>query len=100
MIKNSKDDIAVIFNEFQNQIIYLGIESLKTVQKQTIEIFNCESFNPDKNCKVVGDYRQQWYIFLSIVFIFNLFLVIYKCKREFKSDSEFKNIKRLNVFDM
>jgi hypothetical protein len=100
MIENSKDDIAVIFNEYKNETIYLGIEPLKTVQKQTIEIFNCESFNPDKNCKVVGDYRQQWYIFLAIIFVFNLFLVIYKCKREFKSDSEFKNIKRLNVFDM
>ena len=100
MITNIKDDIAVIFNEFQNETIYLGIEPLNTVQKQTIEIFNCESFNPDKNCKLVGDYRQQWYLFIAIIFLFSLFLVIYKCKREFNSDSEFKNKKRLNVFDM
>ena len=100
MIKNIKDDIAIIFNEFKNETIYLGIESLNTLQKQTIEIFNCESFNPDKNCKFVGDYKHQWYIFLAIIFLFSLFLVIYKCKKEFNSDSEFKNKKRLNVFDM
>jgi hypothetical protein len=98
--KSSKDDIVVIFKDGSYNTIYLGIEPLNTIQKQQIEIFNCESFNPDKFCKKVGDYRQQWYLFFAIIFVFSLFLVIYKCKREFNSDSEFKNKKRLNVFDM
>lgn len=100
LIEKNEDNIIVIFNEHKDDTIYLGIEPINTLQKQIFEIFSCESFNPNLNCKFVGDYRHQWYLLFAIIFIFCLFLVIYKCKKEFNSDSDFKNKKRLNVFDM
>ena len=94
-----KRDDAIVLSNSPNGILYLGIEPKITIQKQVIEIFSCESYMPSNNCKFTGDFKNQWIIFFGIVFIFTLFIMIYKCKRSNSSGLNKDDKKRLNVFD-
>ena len=94
-----KREGAIVIPNGPNGTIYLGIEPKKTLQKQVIEIFTCESYKPDNNCQFIGDYRNQWFIFFGMVFTFNLFIIIYKFKRSNYSELNKNDKKRLNVFD-
>ena len=94
-----KREDAIVIPNGPNGTIYLGIEPKKTLQKQVIEIFTCESYKPDNNCQFIGDYRNQWFIFFGMVFTFNLFIIIYKFKRSNYSELNKNDKKRLNVFD-
>ena len=93
------DDAIVISNEYLNGRIYLGLEPKHSVQKQKIEIFTCESYSPDKNCKFVGNRKDLWYLFFLLLFVFSLIFIIYKCKLSLSTNNISKRNKRLNVFD-
>ena len=95
---SDNDDAIVISNDKLSGKIYLGIEPINSIQKQKVEIFTCESYSPNKNCKFVGN-SGGWYLFLFIFFVFCLLFIIYKCKLRFSSDNNSKKNKRLNVFD-
>ena len=92
------DDAVVIWYE-DNERVYVGLEPINTVKKQQIEIFTCSSYHPNKDCKFIGDYTEQWILYFILFFGFWLFFVIYKCKKNYFSDSITKNKKILNVFD-
>ena len=97
--KNENDDAIVISNELLNGLIYLGIEPINSLQKQKIEIFSCESYLPNKNCKFIGNSQAQWLSFFFLFFVFSLFFIIYKCKQKVSSNYGSRSSKRLNVFD-
>ena len=89
----------VITNEKSNGRIYVGLQPNNTVEKQRIEIFSCQSYYPDNNCKLIGNNGNRWMLFVFLLFGFILLFLIYKCKSKLSSDINIKNKKRLNVFD-
>ena len=93
------DDAVVISYGNNNERVYVGIEPINTVKKQQIEIFTCLSYNPNSNCKYIGDYKNQWIFSFILFFGFWLFFMIYKCKRKLFTDSITQYGKILNVFD-
>ena len=96
---NGYDDAIVISNEYLNGKIYLGLEPVFSVQKQIIEIFTCESYSPNKDCKFVGNSNELWYLYFFLFFVFSLLFIIYKCKIRLSSNNISVRNKRLNVFD-
>ena len=93
-----KNDAAVIF-KCQDGHTHLGLEPKYYIRKEVIEIFSCESYEPNKNCKSISNNRIQWILLLILVLVFLFFFVIYKCKYNLSTMFKKKNKKRLNVFD-
>ena len=91
-------DNAIIISDIENGV-YLGIESINSIDKQIFEIFTCENYNPNKNCQLIGSYTNTWYIFFASLFVWCLFILIYRCKKKINPDLVTKETKRLNVFD-
>ena len=93
-----KDD-AVIISKCKDGFAHLGLEPKYYVVKEIIEIFSCESYQPNKNCKSISNKKTLWIILLLLVLAFLFFFVIYKCKYNLSTMFNKKNKKRLNVFD-
>ena len=97
LISIKKD--AIVINVCKDGIIYFGLEPKSDTRKEIIEIFSCESYQPDNNCKTVADNRIEWFGFFFAVFFFIITFVIYKCRYNLSTKTNKKNKKRLNVFD-
>ena len=93
-----KNDAAVIF-KCKDGFTHLGLEPKYYVRKEVIEIFSCESYEPNKNCKSISQNRNLWILLLILVLAFLFCFVIYKCKYNLSTMFNKKNKKRLNVFD-
>lgn len=98
IIRSDKNTI-IIYGDKSNGIIYLGLQPNNTLQKQKIEIFSCESYSPNIDCKYIDNNKNKWITFFFLLFIFILLFVIYRCKSKLSYDLNTKNKKRLNVFD-
>ena len=90
---------AVVITKCKDGFAYFGLESKYDIRKEIIEIFSCESYQPDKNCKSVANNKKEWIILGIIVLVFVILFVLYKCKYNMSTKSNKKNKKRLNIFD-
>ena len=89
----------MVITKCKDGFAYFGLESKYDIRKEIIEIFSCESYQPDKNCKSVANNKKEWIILGIIVLAFVILFVLYKCKYNMSTKSNKKNKKRLNVFD-
>ena len=90
---------AVVITKCKDGFVHFSLEPKADIRKEIIEVFSCESYQPDNKCKFVGDNKNAWIIFTIFVFAFVVFFLFYKCKYNLSRRFNRKNKKRLNVFD-
>ena len=97
LIETKKD--AVVINKCVNGFAHFCLEPKYDIRKEIIEIFSCESYQPDNNCKSVANNKIEWIIFATTTFAILVFFVFYKCKYNLSRRFNIRNKKRLNVFE-
>ena len=97
ILETKKD--AIVITQCKDGFTNFGLEPKYDIRKEIIEIFSCESYQPEKNCKSLGNNKKLWLIFAILTSGFIIFFVVYKCKYNLSTKSIRKNKKKLNVFD-
>ena len=97
LMETKKD--AVVITKCMNGFAHFCLEPKSDIKKEIIEIFSCESYQPDNNCKSVANNKKEWIFFAVVTFGFLVFFSFYKCKYNLSRKFNRRNKKRLNVFD-
>jgi len=90
---------AVVITKCKDGFVHFSMEPKADIRKEIIELFSCESYQPDNKCKFIGNNKKEWIFFSIVSFGFVVFFVFYKCKYNLLRRFSKKNRKRLNVFD-
>ena len=90
---------AAVITKCEGGFAYLCLQPKLDIRKEKIEVFSCESYQPEKkNCRN-NENKKIWILFGTLVLAFVFSFTIYKCKYNFSTKLNTKNKKRLNVFD-